>query len=64
MGFNLIWLTDKVKELNEELDDMLKYKWNPPHVGSSYPYVQLLEAVRALQSGMTIGKVVLRVDEE
>jgi hypothetical protein len=24
MGFNLIWLTDKVKELNEELDAMLK----------------------------------------
>lgn len=25
MGFNLIWLTDKVEELNEELDDMLRW---------------------------------------
>lgn len=24
LGFNLIWLTDKVTELNEELDDMLR----------------------------------------
>lgn len=25
LGFNLIWLTDKVTELNEELDAMLRY---------------------------------------
>ena len=25
MGFNLIWLTDKVDDLTEELNDMLSY---------------------------------------
>lgn len=62
LGFNLIWLTDKVEELNAELDDMLEFHWDPPHVGSSFPFTQLPDAVRALQTGMTVGKVVVLID--
>lgn len=40
----------------------IRYPWNPPHVGSTYALEQLPEAVRALQSGQTVGKVVVQVD--
>lgn len=40
-----------------------RYSWNPPHVGSVYRLEQLPEAVRALQSGQTVGKVVVGVDD-
>jgi len=56
---NTCRLTDKVVELNAELDAMLEYEWRPPHVGSSFPFHQLPEALKALQSGQTVGKVVV-----
>lgn len=78
LGFNLIWVTDKVEELNAELDDMMDFfasslsssssssatggGWRPPHVGSTFPFDELPEAVRALQSGATMGKVVVTID--
>lgn len=62
LGFNLIWMTDKVKELNEELDDMLRFQWEAPHVGSTFKFEGLPDAVRALQTGMTMGKVVVEVE--
>lgn len=40
-----------------------RYTWQPPHVGSAYKMEQLPEAVRALQSGQTVGKVVVQVDD-
>lgn len=40
----------------------IRRPWNPPHVGSTYALEQLPEAVRALQSGQTVGKVVVQVD--
>jgi len=32
----------------------------PPHVGARFPFERTLEAMRLLQSGKTIGKVVLQ----
>jgi hypothetical protein len=40
-----------------------RYEWKAPHVGKSFPFPSLPEAVRALQSGLTVGKVVVTVDE-
>jgi len=38
--------------------------WNPPHVGATYPFHELPDAVRALQSGLTTGKVVVLLSDE
>ena len=56
-------MTDKVAELNAELDAMLEHEWKPPHVGGTFPFHQLPDAVKALQSGNTVGKVVVLVGE-
>ena len=63
MGFNLIWLTDKVDELNGEVDALLAaVDWRAPHVGSVRPFAELREAMAHLQSGKSVGKVIVEVD--
>ena len=62
LGFNLIWLTDKVKELREELNEMLKYDFRAPYVGKTFTFAKLIDAVHYLQSGQSKGKVVVTVD--
>lgn len=63
MGFNLIWLTDKVVELNKELDDLLAAAdWRPPFVGARYAFSEAHAAIKHLQSGTSVGKVVLTLD--
>ncbi len=61
LGFNLIWLYDRVELLKELLTRIQSLNLPKPLVGMTRPYVQLLDAVRALQSGKTTGKVVVRV---
>ncbi len=43
---------------------MLAYEWRPPHVGSTFPFSQFPDAVRALQTGLTIGKVVVVLESD
>jgi NADPH:quinone reductase-like Zn-dependent oxidoreductase len=62
IGFNLIWLWDKIDELGGILDDMLKRDWEVPHVGATFPYDRLPQALDLLKSGTTTGKVVVVVD--
>lgn len=62
MGFNLIWLYEKIDELTVHLKALLKLNLEPPHIGSVYPFVDLPEAVRHFQTGNTTGKVVITVE--
>ncbi len=57
LGFNLIWLYDRVDVLKEMLFQIQHLRLPPPHVGASFPFNRLVDAVRALQSGKTTGKV-------
>jgi len=59
LGFNLIWLWEQKELLKQLLDEINEYMIDPPHVGHEYPFEQAIEAVHALKSGETIGKVVL-----
>eukprot|EP00123_Amoebidium_parasiticum_P011979 comp21041_c0_seq1/m.28278 comp21041_c0_seq1/g.28278 ORF comp21041_c0_seq1/g.28278 comp21041_c0_seq1/m.28278 type:complete len:392 (-) comp21041_c0_seq1:473-1648(-) len=62
IGFNLIWLWDKVDEMTSTLGDMMaEWEWDPPHVGHVLPFTQAKEALQLIQSGTTTGKVVLDV---
>lgn len=63
MGFNLIWMWDKLDEMEEMLSDMMTLggPWQPPHVGKVFDFCDVSSALRFLQSGRSIGKVVLKV---
>ena len=61
MAFNLIWLWERAERLSEGYAALERLLPRPPHVGARFPFDQALEAMRLLQSGKTIGKVVLQV---
>jgi len=62
LGFNLIWLWDKVDEIGGMLREMMaKVPWKKPLVGRTYGMENLPDAIRFLQSGMSVGKVVVVV---
>mmetsp|Transcript_31867 Transcript_31867/g.26880 ORF Transcript_31867/g.26880 Transcript_31867/m.26880 type:complete len:267 (+) Transcript_31867:3-803(+) len=62
LGFNLIWLWDKVDEIGDMLHSMMiKVPWKKPLIGKTYEMSQLPDGMRYLQSGQSVGKVVVTV---
>lgn len=67
MGFNLIWLTERVDMLTAELDEMLSKGGlleRPPAVGKEFSFDELPQALHYLNSGTSVGKVVVVVGED
>lgn len=65
MGFNLIWLTERVEMLTAELDAMLANGGllaRAPAVGKTFPFDELPQALHHLNSGASVGKVVVEVE--
>lgn len=69
MGFNLIWLMDRIEVFDTIFEDIrrLVESWQTtlprPHVGRRFPFSEALEALRYFQTGQSVGKVVLQVTE-
>jgi alcohol dehydrogenase len=61
MGFNLIHLYDKKEYITKYLGHIQELDLGKPIVGHTYPFEQLIEAIRMFQKGMTTGKVVVNV---
>ncbi|HXW10168.1 MAG TPA: zinc-binding dehydrogenase [Steroidobacteraceae bacterium] len=61
LAFNLIWLWEQAERLPEAYAALQRLLPRPPHVGARLPFDRAPEAMRLLQSGKTIGKVVLMV---
>jgi alcohol dehydrogenase len=61
MAFNLIWLWDHADRLPEAYRQIEALAPQPPHVGAAFPFERAPEAMRLLQGGGTVGKVVLEV---
>ncbi|MBM9499972.1 zinc-binding dehydrogenase [Leptospira sp. 201903071] len=61
MGFNLIWLYDRVEKLTKNLNGLVKLNLAPPLVGKTFPFEKIDEALKFFQSGTSVGKVVLKV---
>ena len=62
VGFNLIYLYDRLDVLSELYDKVDALELDPPLVGRVFGFDQLPEALQYLQSGVSVGKVVLSVD--
>jgi NADPH:quinone reductase-like Zn-dependent oxidoreductase len=60
LGFNLIWLYDRVDVLRAMLNEIQALQLPKPRIGAIYPFGQMKEAFRTFQSGTTTGKVVVQ----
>ena len=63
MGFNLIWLYERAELMHELLGDLKKLDLGKPHVGHTFPLEKIKDAIHLFQSGNTIGKVVLTIQD-
>ena len=61
MGFNLIWLWEKKKQFARMLNEIEKLNLEKPVIGKVFPFEDLLSAVKYLQSGRSVGKVVVKI---
>ena len=61
MGFNLIWLWDQADRLPEAYAGLARAITRPPHVGRRFPFADAPVAMRYLQSGASVGKVVIEI---
>jgi alcohol dehydrogenase len=62
MGFNLIWLWDQVDALTSAYEALAREMTTPPLIGRRFAFGDAPAALRFLQSGESVGKVVLEVD--
>jgi synaptic vesicle membrane protein VAT-1 len=61
MAFNLIWLWERAERLPDACAALERLVPRPPHVGARFPFERAPDAMRLLQGGKTVGKVVLAV---
>jgi len=61
MGFNLIWLWDQADRLASAYAVLARDITAPPRIGRRFPFEDAPAALRFLQSGQSVGKVVLEV---
>jgi alcohol dehydrogenase len=62
LGFNLIWLYERVEIMHDIISKVKALELPPPHVGHRFTFEELPEAIRLFQKGETVGKVVVVVD--
>ncbi len=61
MAFNLIWLWEHADRLSRAYDRLGPLVQSPPYIGRRFAFADAPAALRYLQSGESIGKVVLEV---
>ena len=64
LAFNLIWLWEQKAAMQALLQELASVHIAPPHVGHTFSFEQAHEALHLLQSGRTVGKVVLTLAED
>ncbi len=63
MAFNLIWLYEREEYLKNLLNELINLQLKKPTIGEVYSFKDLITGLKKYQSGKTVGKVVVRVDE-
>jgi len=61
MGFNLIWLWERLAELRETFQKMEKARLSAPFIDREFEFTEAKDALRYLYSGKSRGKVLLRL---
>ena len=63
-GFNLIYLFDKIDLFRDTMDRLLRLdqqKMLPPMPITTFPFRSVADAHRAMESGLSVGKLVLEI---
>ena len=63
LGFNLIWLYEKAELMFEILKEIEILQIKKPHIGHRFNFDELPNALKLFQSGKTIGKVVINIED-
>jgi NADPH:quinone reductase-like Zn-dependent oxidoreductase len=58
-AFNLIWMFDKAEKLEVLFQELSSLNLDAPFVGETFEFENADAALRSLQSGLTVGKVVV-----
>ncbi len=61
MGFNLIYLYQKVDLMQQMIAEIVHLDLGKPFVGNQFSFDRLKDAVYLFQTGQTIGKIVVNV---
>jgi NADPH:quinone reductase-like Zn-dependent oxidoreductase len=62
LGFNLIWLYDRVNLMKNMLNEITLLQLGKPYIGKVFPYDKFMQAIKEFQSGNTTGKVVVTIN--
>jgi NADPH:quinone reductase-like Zn-dependent oxidoreductase len=62
MGFNLIWLWHRADRLGSAFEELATMIPKPPHIGKRFAFAEAPAAMRYLQSGGSVGKVLLEIE--
>jgi alcohol dehydrogenase len=62
MGFNLIWLWNRADRLGSIYDELAAMIRRPPYIGKRFAFADAPAAMRYLQGGGSVGKVVIEVE--
>jgi alcohol dehydrogenase len=63
LGFNLIWLYEKKELMQQILNELEALNMEAPYIGHRFKFDEMHEALKLFQSGKTMGKVVLTIDD-
>jgi NADPH:quinone reductase-like Zn-dependent oxidoreductase len=61
LAFNLIWLWDRIDEMNSYFDELMNLSLSPQIVGRTFPFEHAIEALQYFKTGKSVGKVVLEI---
>jgi len=64
LGFNLIWLYDRKELMKRILKELEELNMEAPYIGHQFKFEQMHDALKLFQSGKTVGKVVLTIENQ
>lgn len=62
LAFNLIWLWDRIEEMNSYFHELMNLSLAPPLIGKTFPFHNAIEALHYFKSGKSVGKVILEIN--
>ncbi|WMJ74234.1 zinc-binding dehydrogenase [Cytophagaceae bacterium ABcell3] len=59
MGFNLIWIYERVELMHTLLQEIMELNLDPPYIGQKFSFEELPDALRVFRDGKTTGKLIV-----